>query len=240
MRAGRVALDGKPATDPALRVADPSRLAVDGKPLPAVGAARLWRLHKPRGVLVARTDARGRVCLPSLLPPSLAGLHPVGRLDLDSEGLLLLTDSAGLKRRLEDPRLAVPRRYRLRVFGRVSEKDLERLARGPRLDGRRTAVRSVRPLRPLPARGRAPANLWLEIVLAEGRNRELRRLAALFGWQVSRLIRTHYGPFALGALAPGGLQAVPAKALAGLERDLAEAEAARGEAGAGAADRRRG
>ena len=245
VRAGQVTLKGKALCDPAQRLAthEVRLLRVRGAALPQVETARLWRYHKPRGVLVERRgtktgarkhgkDGKPLPYLDEVLPTPLRGLHPVGRLDLDSEGLLLLTNNGALKRALELPRNAVVRTYRLRVFGVVSEQDLARLARGPKLDGRATQVRTVRLLKAgqkqkspkgkqsrqkrLPTKKTTKdatknglktsarrSNFWLEVSLAEGRGRELRRLAALFGWRVNRLIRLQYGEVRLGSLAQG-------------------------------------
>ena len=232
---GLVALKGKPLLDPARRLSkdEVKHLRVRGAPLPAIEPVRVWRYHKPRGVLVERrgqkTGARkigksGQAIpyLDEVLPKPLRGYHPIGRLDLDSEGLLLLTNNGALKRALELPRNQVGRVYRLRVFGFVSKRDLDRLARGPKLDGRKTEVRSVRLLgggakkstakRASQGGGqkatKARENFWLEVALAEGRGRELRRLATLFGWRVNRLIRVQYGEVRLGRLPPSALAEV--------------------------------
>ncbi|MDA7983531.1 MAG: rRNA pseudouridine synthase [Alphaproteobacteria bacterium] len=229
IRNHKVKVNGKIITDPAVRAAPADTVTVNGRPLPKTPPPRLWRLHKPRGILVARSDPRHK-CLPEILPKALRRLHPVGRLDLDSEGLLLLTNSAALKRLLESPAAAVPRRYRLRVFGQVRDHDLKRLARGPKLDGRKTGVIHVARLG---ADGRGnerrakTANTWITVTLAEGRNRELRRLAALCGWQVNRLVRTHYADLSLARLRRGELREVPPAHVDRLMRELQKPQKSR-------------
>ncbi|MGR4000586.1 MAG: rRNA pseudouridine synthase [Alphaproteobacteria bacterium] len=220
---GKVECNGQVITTPATRVAASDKIRVHGKPLPNPPKPRLWQLYKPRGILVARNDPKHR-CLPELLPKALRQLHPIGRLDLDSEGLLLLTNTPRLKQQLENPDNAVPRRYRMRVFGQVRDHDLARLARGPRLNGRKTAVLHITRLK-TENRKQAAANTWLAITLTEGRNRELRRLATLCGWQVNRLIRTHYANFSIARLRVGELREVPAAQVARLLEELQNPQA---------------
>jgi 23S rRNA pseudouridine2605 synthase len=205
--AGRVTVDGERLTTPAFTVAADAVVRVDGKPLPRV-VPRLWRYHKPRGLITTTRDPRGRPTVFDALPPDLPRVHAVGRLDINSEGLLLLTNDAALKGHLERPETGWRRRYRVRVFGRIDEAALARLAEGVTVEGIRYG--------PIEARleHRQGANAWLAIALREGRNREVRRVLANLGLQVNRLIRVSFGPFQLGRLAPGKVSEVPRKTLA--------------------------
>ncbi|MDH3473292.1 MAG: rRNA pseudouridine synthase [Rhodospirillales bacterium] len=205
---GRVTLDGRVLDSPAVTVAPGAKIAVDGVALPAAPPTRLWRYHKPAGVLTAARDPRGRPTLYDRLPEGLPRVMPVGRLDLTSEGLLLLTNDGALKRRLELPATGWARRYRVRVYGRVEEKALAALAHGVPVEGLDYG--------PIAARldSQSGANAWLTMSLAEGKNREVRRVCEHLGLKVSRLIRLAYGPFQLGRLPPGGLEEVPARVLA--------------------------
>ncbi|WP_448585698.1 pseudouridine synthase [Thermaurantiacus sp.] len=206
---GRVALGGQPLASPALRLASLAGLTVDGRPVGCAAAARLFRFHKPPGVLTAARDPAGRPTIYDVLPPGLPRLIPVGRLDLMTEGLLLLTNDGGLKRRLELPASGLLRTYRVRARGRVSEAALDALAEGVTIDGVRYGPVDARLDRSAPGR----ANLWLSMTLAEGRNREVRRLCQHLGLVVSRLIRVSFGPFELADLPPRGVAEVPASAL---------------------------
>ncbi len=206
--AGRVELDGRVLSSAAVNVDAASLIVVDGRPLPAPEPARLWRYHKPRGLVTSHRDPQGRATVFERLPKGLPRVISVGRLDLNSEGLLLLTNDGALARRLESPATAWLRRYRVRVFGAVDEARLARLAEGLSLDG--TAYG------PITARldSRRGGNAWLTVSLAEGRNRELRRVLGHLGLTVNRLIRTAFGPFQLGKLARGEVREVPPRVLA--------------------------
>lgn len=206
--AGRVAVDGEVLESPAVEVDDPARIRVDGEHLPAAEATRLFRYHKPRGVLVAERDPRGRETIYDRLPGWLPRVVPVGRLDIASEGLLLLTNDGALKRRLELPATGWTRRYRVRVFGPVDTAALAALARGVTVDGVRYGPVQARVDR------RTGANAWLTVALREGRNREVRRVMAHLGLEVGRLLRVAYGPFQLGGLKPDHVAEVPAKVIA--------------------------
>jgi 23S rRNA pseudouridine2605 synthase len=204
---GRVTLDGKTVASPALNVAPDADIRIDGKPLPAREPARLWRYHKPRGRLTSRTDPEGRPTIFADLPPALANAKPIGRLDMNSEGLLLLTNDGGLARRLELPTTGWLRQYRVRVHGRVDAKALARLEAGVTIDGTR-----FRPAHAALERQLA-TNAWLTVSLREGKNREVRRLMEHVGYTVTRLIRTAYGPFQLGKLERGQVREVPARVI---------------------------
>jgi len=208
---GRVAVDGAVIENPATTVLVENRVTVDGEPLPALEPARLWRLHKPAGVLTTARDPQGRRTVFDLLPQDVPGglprLMPVGRLDLNSEGLLLFTNDGGLKRRLELPATGWRRRYRVRVYGKPTPRQLQALARGITVEGLDYG--------PITATidSQSGANAWLTMSLTEGKNREIRRVCEHLGLKVNRLIRVAYGPFQLGKLAAGGLEEVPAKVL---------------------------
>ena len=205
---GRVALDGKVLDSPAVTVGPEARITVDGRPLPAPEAARLWRYHKPRGQLTTTKDPAGRPTVYDALPEGLRRLMSIGRLDINSEGLLLFTNDGAVKRRLELPATGWVRRYRVRVQGAVDEGALARLAQGSTVDGIAYGPIDAR----LESAGRsARANSWLTMALKEGKNREIRRVCEHMGLRVNRLIRLSYGPFQLGNLAPGELREVPVK-----------------------------
>ncbi len=204
---GRVAVNGKRLASPAVNVDATDIIAVDGKPIPAKEPTRLFRYHKPRGLIVAARDPRGRPTVFDNLPAGLPRVVSVGRLDLDSEGLLLLTNDGELKRRLELPATGWTRRYRVRVHGAVDPAALAGLADGITIEGVRYG-----PVRAALERRRG-GNAWIAMSLTEGKNREVRRICDHLGWLVSRLIRVAYGPFQIGGLAAGAVEEVPAKVL---------------------------
>ena len=203
----RVAVDGRVLDSPAFNVRPGQRVTVDGKPLPAAEPARLFRYHKPRGVVTTARDPEGRPTIYDTLPEGLPRLMPIGRLDLNSEGLLLLTNDGELKRRLELPSTGWLRRYRVRVHGHPEEPQLKALAGGITVDGIAYG--------PIDARldRHQGDNAWLTMALREGRNREVRRVLEHLGFQVSRLIRVAYGPFQLGSLPERGIEEVRPKVL---------------------------
>ena len=206
--AGRVAVDGAILTSPAITVTEANEIRVDGRPLPEPDRARLWRYHKPAGLVTTHRDERGRKTVFGALPEGLPRLVSVGRLDLNSEGLLLLTNDGALARRLELPATGWVRRYRVRVHGFVDPARLAALARGIAIDGI-----AYGPIRALLDRQQG-SNAWVTLSLQEGRNREVRRVLEHLGYPVTRLIRLAYGPFQLGHLAPGAIEEVPRKVLA--------------------------
>ncbi len=205
---GRVQVDGRVLTSAAVNVDLANEVLVDGRPLPAPEPMRLWRYHKPPGLVTTRRDPEGRPTVFDRLPMEQRRLLTVGRLDLASEGLLLLTNDGGLKRHLELPATGWLRRYRARVYGRVAPERLASLADGVTIAGVRYG--------PIEARldRRTGANAWLIVGLREGRNREARRVLEHLGLKVNRLIRTAYGPFQLGRLPPGAVAEVPSRVLA--------------------------
>lgn len=204
---GRVSLDGHVLTSPAVTATEASDLRVDGKPIPQKEPARLWRYHKPAGLVTTHRDEKGRPTVFERLPPELPRVVSVGRLDLTSEGLLLLTNDGGLARELELPARGWIRRYRVRVHGSVDSAKLKALEQGLRLDGV-----SYGPIRAELERHQG-SNAWLTVSLQEGKNREIRRVLAHLGLDVTRLIRIAYGPFQLGHLARGGIEEVPRRVL---------------------------
>lgn len=211
---GRIALHGETLTTPATLLEDLKGVTVDGKPVRPPSAARLFRFYKPQGTITAARDPKGRTTIYDRLPPGLPRLIPVGRLDFMTEGLLLLTNDGELKRRLELPRTAVVRRYRARAFGDVSQAQLERLADGVTIDGVHYGSIDANLER------RTGRNAWIELALTEGKNREVRRVLAHLGLQVSRLIRTAYGPFDLAGLEPGDVDEIGRNALDEFRRTL--------------------
>ena len=218
IEAGRVAVDGLKLTTPAVTVTDENRITVDGKPIGAPEAPRLWRYHKPAGLLTTHRDPQGRPTVFERLPPELPRVVSVGRLDFTSEGLLLLTNDGALARRLELPANGWIRRYRARVYGAVDPARLAALAKGVEVEGV-----AYGPIEAALDRQQG-RNAWVTVALREGKNREVRRVMEHLGLQVTRLIRVAYGPFQLGQLARGGVEEVPPRVLrdqVGLQADHA-------------------
>ncbi|MEO7692272.1 MAG: pseudouridine synthase [Sphingomonas sp.] len=194
---GRVALDGTVIDTPATVLTSLKGITVDGNPVEAAAPARLFLYHKPSGLLVTERDPGGRPTIYDKLPTDLPRVVPVGRLDLNTEGLLLLTTDGELKRQLELPATGVERAYRARAYGPVTQAQLEDLIHGVEIEGVRYGSINANLER------RTGANVWIEMILTEGKNREVRRVLEYLGLRVSRLIRTRYGPFVLGDLPPG-------------------------------------
>jgi 23S rRNA pseudouridine2605 synthase len=220
---GRVTVDGKLIESPALNVTASSDIRIDGERLRTAEPTRLFRYYKPEGLVTTARDPEGRPTVAervgNLLGPAAPRLMPVGRLDINSEGLLLLTNDGALKRLLELPSTGWLRRYRVRVYGTVLPEALKALAQGIEIDGVRYG--------PIKAEEetRTGANAWLKVGLREGKNREVRRVLGHLGLGVSRLIRTAYGPFQLGSLKRGEVEEVTPKVLkeqlGGMAKDLA-------------------
>jgi 23S rRNA pseudouridine2605 synthase len=197
--AGRVSLNGAVLTTPAVKVGPADVLTVDGQPVAAAEPARLWRYHKPVGLVTTHRDPQGRPTVFDRLPQGMPRVISIGRLDLSSEGLLLLTNDGGLARAMELPSSGIVRRYRARVRGRVSQAALDALRQGLTVDGVRYGpIEAV-----LDLRAGAGVNRWITLSLSEGKNREVRKVLAALGLTVGRLIRTAYGPHRLGDLKPG-------------------------------------
>lgn len=204
---GRIALDGKVLDTPATFLTTLTGITVDGKAVGKIEAARLFMFNKPTGLLTAERDMAGRptiyAALTNALPKDAPRLMPVGRLDMNTEGLLLLTNDGELKRAMELPSSGIPRTYRARAFGEVTQTQLEELMLGITIDGMHY--------------GRINANLergagrnkWIEMIISEGKNREVRIVLEHLGLEVSRLMRTTYGPFEMGNLPRGTAVEIP-------------------------------
>lgn len=210
----RIAIDGVALETPATIVTSLHGVTVDGQPVAAPAPARLFRYHKPTGLLTAERDPKGRPTIYDRLPADLPRVVPVGRLDLNTEGLLLLTTDGELKRQLELPSTGVERSYRARTYGPVSQAQLEDLIDGVEIEGVRYGRIDANLER------RTGTNAWVEMRLAEGKNREVRRVLEHLGLRVSRLIRTSYGPFALGELGAGEVDEVRQHDLVEFRRTL--------------------
>ena len=217
---GRVAIDGKVLETPATIIPDLRGVTVDGKPVGKADETRLFAFHKPAGLLTAERDFSGRptiyTALRNALPKDTPRLMPVGRLDLNTEGLLLLTNDGGLKRAMELPSSDIPRTYRARAFGDVTQAQLEELMDGVTIEGMRYGPINANMER---SSGR---NRWIEMTITEGKNREIRRVLEWLGLEVSRLIRIGYGPFALDRLPRGAAVEIRRKDLENFQRDLAK------------------
>jgi 23S rRNA pseudouridine2605 synthase len=204
---GRVSLNGKVLESPAVNVTDEDNIVVDGNPVGAKEKTRLWRYHKPKGLVTSHRDEKGRQTIFESLPKSLPRVISVGRLDLTSEGLLLLTNNGELARHLELPATGWRRKYRVRAFGEIAQQQLDTLNKGIKIDGVLYG-----PIEATMEREQG-ANVWLEMILREGKNREIRKVLEFLGLKVNRLIRVSYGPFHLGKLDEGEVEEVPAHAI---------------------------
>ena len=205
---GRVSVNGDIVDSPALNVGAGDVILMDGRPLPAREPAQLYRYYKPRGLVVSARDEKNRQTIFDVLPSHLPRLISVGRLDIDSEGLLLLTNDGDLARHLELPATGWSRKYRVRVQGQVDESALAPLADGVTIDGVRYGSVIARLDRQM------PSNAWLTIAIREGKNREVRRIMEYLGHKVGRLIRVSYGPFQLGDMDEGGVEVIKPRVLA--------------------------
>ncbi len=216
---GRVALNGVVLTTPAVKVGPADVLTVNGKPVSKADSTRVWRYHKPVGLMTTHNDPKGRPTVFAHLPTDLPRVISVGRLDLNSEGLLLLTNDGGLTRALELPATGLMRRYRARAYGHTDQAKLDRLMNGITVEGVVYGPIEAK-LDKVQHKGgagggdgpeadrKAPANLWITVTLSEGKNREVRRVLEALGLVVNRLVRLSYGPFALGTLAVGEVEEV--------------------------------
>jgi len=207
IEAGRVSVNGQKLDSPALNVVESDDILVDGRPVAAAEPAKLWRYHKPAGLVTSARDEKGRATVFDRLPPELPRVMSVGRLDLTSEGLLLLTNDGELKRKLELPSTGWVRKYRVRANGNASDQRLQ-----PLRDGIMVGREQFQPMS-IEFDKQSGANVWLTIGLREGKNREIRRALEEVGLIVNRLIRTSYGPFQLGDLARGGVEEIRPKIL---------------------------
>jgi 23S rRNA pseudouridine2605 synthase len=203
---GRVALNGQVLTTPAVKVEPGDILTVDGAVVSDAEPTRLFRYHKPVGLLTSHKDPKGRPTVFEALPKGLPRLISVGRLDINSEGLLLLTNDGELARGLELPAAGVVRRYRARAHGRVTQERLDKLKNGITVEG--VHYGAIEAKLDKAKEGPQGSNLWITVTLSEGKNREVRRVLEALGLKVNRLIRLAYGPFALGTLLPGEIEEV--------------------------------
>ncbi|MBN9556779.1 MAG: rRNA pseudouridine synthase [Alphaproteobacteria bacterium] len=203
--AGRVAVNGETIHSPALNITPDQVVWVDGKPLAEPERPRLWRYHKPSGLVTTHRDPEGRPTVFQNLPKTLPRVMSIGRLDVNSEGLLLLTNDGALARRMELPAAGWTRKYRVRLFGKVGQTDLDRLAEGVTIAGVKygPVIADLERAKGMYA--------WASVSLTEGKNREVKRLMEFLGLKVARLIRIQYGPFHLGQLDEGAVEEIPAR-----------------------------
>ena len=202
---GRVALNGEKVLTPAIRIGANDVIAIDGKPVAEPEPARLWRYHKPAGLVTTHRDPQGRPTVFANLPSRIPRVVSVGRLDFNSEGLLLLTNDGGLARKLEIPSAGWTRRYRVRLFGKVEQSELDKLAQGITIGSTKYG-----PVIADLERSRGMYS-WATVSLREGKNREVKRVMEHLGLKVARLIRVQFGPFHLGQLAEGETEEYPAR-----------------------------
>lgn len=207
IEAGRVSVNGAVIASPALNVTDADVILVDEAPLPALERPRVWMYHKPTGLVTTNSDEKGRETVFDKLPDSLPRVMAVGRLDMNSEGLLLLTNDGGVKRKLELPSTGWLRKYRVRMKGNPKDEDFAPLRQGIVAEGERFQPMDVSLDR---VQG---SNAWITIGLREGKNREIRRAMAELGFEVNRLIRVSYGPFRLGELKAGDVEEIKSRVL---------------------------
>jgi 23S rRNA pseudouridine2605 synthase len=207
IEAGRVSINGKQLTSPALNVTAKDKITVDGKQIAEAEDTRLWLYHKPTGLVTTAKDEQGRETIFDKLPEDMPRVMSVGRLDLNSEGLLLLTNDGEIKRKLELPSTGWLRKYRVRVKGTPEDKTLAPLRNGLVIEGEKFQPMTVTLDR------QQGANAWLTVGLREGKNREIRRAMEAVGLTVNRLIRVSYGPFQLGQLKPGEVQELRRKVI---------------------------
>ncbi len=223
IEAGRITLNGKVLDTPAVKVTDADIIVVDNKPAPKKDPPRVWRYYKPIGLVTSESDEKGRETVFDKLPENMPRVLSVGRLDLNSEGLLLLTNDGGFKRTLELPSTGWLRKYRVRVNGSPVESMLEPLRQGIVVDGEKFQPMTVTMDR------QQGANAWLTVGIREGKNREIRRAMEAVGLTVNRLIRVSYGPFQLGDLKPGEVAPIPPKVFWDQLSDTQKAEHADAE-----------
>lgn len=206
---GRIAVDGKILASPALNVTADNKITVDDKPVGDADEPRVWRYHKSAGTLTTNSDPQGRPTIFERLPPELPRVVTVGRLDFNTEGLLLLTNDGELARHMELPQHAWIRHYRVRVYGRVNAARLKALEDGVTIDGVHYEPIKVE----LETEKQEGHNSWLMVSIKEGKNREIRKVMEHLDLQVTRLLRVAFGPFQLGKLPRGGIEEVPRRIL---------------------------
>ena len=207
IEAGRIKVNGKTLTTPAFKVTSKDTVLFDNSPIASKAPTRLWRYHKPDGLVTSHKDEKGRETVFDALPDDLGRVISIGRLDITSEGLLLLTNDGELARQLELPSTGWQRKYRVRAYGKVTQYDLDKLKAGIKIDGIQTG-----PIEAELERQKGD-NAWIAVTLREGKNREVRRALDTLGLHVNRLIRVSYGPFQLGNLGKGEVEEVKARIL---------------------------
>ena len=200
---GKVKVDGKVIDTPAIKVTSANKILVDNKPLPVIDKARLWVFHKPRGCLTTNKDPAGRTTIFDIMPKNLPRIVTIGRLDYNSEGLLLLTNDGGLARYMELPANGWIRRYRARAYGAINMSALEQIRKGVIIDNIQYEPAQIEI-----EKAGSGDNSWINVAVKEGKNREVRRLLAFAGLEVNRLIRTEYGPFKLGDISRAAAQEI--------------------------------
>ena len=202
---GRVTLDGEKVTSQGVRASENNVIAIDGTPLTEPEPTRLWRYHKPAGLVTTHRDPQGRPTVFEKLPSRIPRVVSVGRLDINSEGLLLLTNDGEFARQLELPSSGWQRKYRVRLFGKVTQAELDRLAEGITIAGVKygPVIADLERSKGMYA--------WAAVSLKEGKNREVKRLMESLGLKVARLIRVQFGPFHLGQLQPGDIEEIPSR-----------------------------
>lgn len=208
IEAGRVKVNGVVLDSPARNVTDSDVIVVDGNVISEKPPTQLWRYHKPAGLVTTSSDPQGRPTVFEQLPKELGRVISIGRLDLNSEGLLLLTNDGELSRELELPSTGWTRRYRVRVHGMVDQRKLDSLAKGIEFEGVKYG-----PITATIEQSQDRANVWIDVAIKEGKNREIRNVMRAIDLHVNRLIRVSYGPFQLGNLPKGAIEAIPARVL---------------------------
>ncbi len=204
---GRISVNGQKIESPALNVSDRDEITLDGKPLPQAAPPMLWRFHKPKGLVTTNSDEKNRETIFDVLPKDMPRTITIGRLDINTEGLLLLTNDGELARHLELPSTGWLRRYKVRAAGNVTQAQLDGLKKGITIEGVKYGPIEAKVIK------KQGANCWFTIGLREGKNREVKKLSEHLGLNVNRLIRLSYGPFMLGELKRGEIEEVKQKIL---------------------------
>lgn len=204
---GKISVNGEILKTPAFLVDENDVILNDGKPLNEKPKPRLWVYYKPRGLVVSHKDPEGRATVFQNLPSFMPRVISIGRLDLDSEGLLLLTNDGGLSRHLEAPSTGWKRKYKVRIFGKPTQETLDTLLKGITIEG--VHYKSIEAV----LERQQGSNAWILVTLTEGKNREIRKVMEYFGWTVNRLLRLSFGPFELKDMNPGDTTEIPPRVL---------------------------